>query len=108
MEAGEKEMAKQMTECWARALGLLAAGQAVGPRPGVRAFSAALYACGRMDLWEWALALLGELRHLCGILPDTIACNAAMSACERSAQDLAVHGLLETMRIDALEPDVVT
>ena len=39
---------------------------------------------------------------------DTITCNAALSACEKSGEWLCVLGLLEKMARDRIEMDTIT
>ncbi|CAJ1446921.1 unnamed protein product, partial [Effrenium voratum] len=69
------------------------------------AMSAGISALG--ERWELSLQLLGSMREE-QISPDTVACNACISACASSAQwPMALH-LLHAMPAAELAPDIIS
>ncbi|CAE8722772.1 unnamed protein product [Polarella glacialis] len=93
--------------CWAKALDLLLNdGPSSGLAPSAVTRLTAVGACGAAKKWAWASWLLCHM-PLAGP-SDTAGCNAAISACERSACWQPALALLQAMRRSRGSPDLIS
>jgi pentatricopeptide repeat domain-containing protein 1 len=87
----------------ARALDTFSALERSGLPLSLVSFSAVIRACATENHWPIALSLLQDARDR-DLAPDTIVCNAALSACERGGQWEEALLLLREMDCSEVSP----